>query len=203
MITLKIDGETKFFIGSLCYKCGGTGEVDGRVSRGNGSICFACKGERFSLRTKRAFDTREDAIAYEQKLDARRESAEARRAAKLAQEWEAGRAQRETEEAERRLAEEARVLDNASYKYLDSSIGDFVTVAGKVITAVSFDGKFGTQRLIVIETDNKELVKMFTTANWSWNVSREDEIVISGEVSSFDTYEGKAQTQIRKPKLAN
>jgi predicted nucleic acid-binding Zn-ribbon protein len=203
MITLKINGEEKFFIGGECRNCNATGKVSHARGRGYmDNLCFDCGGRGVTYRTKKAFDTLEEAIAYDKKLDARRDRAEARREAKRAEEFEATRAEREARAEELRLAEEARALEVASYKHLDASIGDVVIVAGKVVTAVSFEGKFGAQRLIVVETASKELVKMFTTAGWSWNVERDEEIVISGEVSSFDSYEGKAQTQLRKPKLA-
>jgi hypothetical protein len=65
---------------------------------------------------------------------------------------------------------------------------------------MSVDTQFGTSRLIIVNTDNNEAVKMFTTASWSWDVNRDDNITVQGTVKSFDHYDGDAQTTLNRPK---
>lgn len=194
----------RFFIGQTCYKCSGTGKVDIRISRGNeDSICFGCKGRGIDVRGKSTFATREEALAHEAKLDA----AAAKRDAKAKAEWEAGEAEREANAAAYRAAraiEEAEAAaEAASWSYLDGHIDDFVEVKGIVERAISFDGKFGASRLIVIQTPAKQLVTMFSTAKFAWAAEEGMELAVSGFISSFDVRDGKKQTVIRKPKEMN
>jgi hypothetical protein len=192
-----------FFIGQTCYKCSGTGKVDITISRGNeDSICFGCKGRGIDVRGKSTFATREEALAHEAKLD----RAAAKREAKELAAWEAGKAEREANAELNAAAEEARKAaeeaELASWSYLDGYEGDGVLVSGIVKTALSFDGKFGASRLIVIATPAKQLVAMFTTSKFAWSVEEDQELTVSGFISKFDVRDGKKQTVIRNVKVA-
>jgi len=188
-----------YVIGSPCYKCGGSGYIREFSATHNG-LCYACKGANIIRRGTKSFATVAEAQAHEAKLDAE----EAKREAKRQAEYQANLAanlaayaEREAEDARRQAAIAAA---NAEYKTLDAQIGDVVTVSGIVKTAVSIDGNYGPQMLIVIETPNRELVKAYTAANWAFCVERDEALTITAEVANFSEYENKAQTQVRKPK---
>jgi hypothetical protein len=192
----------QFTIATLCPKCYGAGWQEVWMRNGSDGVCFKCLGRKTIARSKKTFDTLAEAQAHEAALDARAARHEAKRDAEAAAAFEAGRADREAAALVAAQAEEARLADLATYRHLDALIGQPVTVSGIVKTAVSIDGNYGVQMLVVIETPNREMVKMFTAANWAFNVDRDETITITGEVSGFGEYEGKAQTQVRKPKLA-
>ncbi len=172
----------------LCGKCGGTGIYWNRIMTASGpsstqGVCFPCQGTGYVGKIFSNVQVFDKAIAVAEKARERRE-------AKRQAEWEANRPVETVVET---------VVATPSV-YLDANIGDIVAVAGQVVTAISVDTQFGTSRLIVVETENNEMVKMFTTASWAWDVSREDAIVVQGTVKSFEEYEGQAQTMISRPK---
>jgi hypothetical protein len=137
-----------------------------------------------------------------QKNDARNEKAKERREAKIQAEWEAGHEERELAKAKAELARQKLELENSRWSHLDAQIGDKVTVTGNITTAMSVETQYGTSRLIVIETAERQAVKLFTTAEWSWTATRDDAITIIGTVKSFDEYNGKAQTTLTRAKPA-
>ena len=104
------------------------------------------------------------------------------------------------EEAKRVEEEAQRQAELATYKHLDASVGDAVVVSGVIAVATTIDTQYGESRLVVIETPEREAVKLFTTASWAWGVERGEALAVSGTVKSFDTYDGKPQTQLVRPK---
>jgi hypothetical protein len=181
-----------------CGKCSGDGIYWRQVPTAHGydtiaDVCFPCNG---TGAVGKVFPTVE---AFD-KARANADKAQARRDAKREAEWEAGREDREAlkADAERSIAEAAAEL--TTWNYLDARIDDTVTITGTVATAVEIETRFGYSRLIVVETDNKEAVKMFTTASWAWEVERDAVVTITGNVKSFDEYEGKAQTMLNYAK---
>jgi hypothetical protein len=181
-----------------CGKCAGDGIYWRQVPTAHGytsiaDVCFPCDG---TGAVGKVFPTVE---AFD-KARANAEKAQARRDAKRDAEWEAGREQREARqaEAELRIAEAAAEL--TTWKYLDARMNDTVTITGTVTTAVEIETRFGYTRLIVVETEDKEAVKMFTTAGWAWETERDAVVTIQGNVKSFDEYEGKAQTTLNYAK---
>lgn len=180
-----------------CHRCGGTG-VFASFSHVENGACFHCHGER--VENGKRYATEED---YEKHVDALAQ-ARAKRAAKrdalLAQKEEEHRAQALAEDAKRKKEQEERQAELATYKHLDASVGDTVTVTGTVVVATTVDTQFGASRLIVVETPARETVKLFTTASWAWGVEREESVTVSGTVKSFDTYGDMPQTQLVRPK---
>jgi len=177
-----------------CGKCAGDGIYWLQVPTAHGytpiaDVCFPCDGTGAVgkvFATVEAFD----------KARANAEKAQARRDAKREAEWEANREEREAHEASQEIAIAEAAAELTTWKYLDAQIDDTVTITGTVATAVEIETRFGYTRLIVVETENKEAVKMFTTAGWAWKVERDDIVTIQGNVKSFDEYEGKAQTML-------
>lgn len=87
-------------------------------------------------------------------------------------------------------------------------LGARVTVSGEVTMVRAFDNTYGytttTSHLIVVEgeCDSKPVVvKMFTSAQWSFDVEEHDRVVVSGSVKDYDEYRGVKQTQLSRPKL--
>jgi hypothetical protein len=169
-----------------CGKCSGTGIYWRRVPTQHGfshapDMCYPCRG---TGAVGKVFPTVE---AFD-KARATAEKARERREAKRQAEFIAT------------PVVETVIEETIARVHLDANIGDTVTVTGTVAVAISVDTQFGTSRLIVVNTDNNEAVKMFTTASWAWDVSRDDNITIQGTVKSFDHYDGDAQTMLNRPK---
>lgn len=187
-----------------CWKCGGDGIYWLSVMTANGpqakqDVCFPCNGSGLG---KKIFASLEELEA----ADARNDKARARREAKVETEWEAKREEREAEFARREAQEEAarvaREAENARWSYLDGEIGDKVTVIGNIAVASTIETQFGTSRLIVIETADRQAVKLFTSAEWSWSVERDEAISVTGTIKGFGEYDGRPQTQLNRPKKA-
>ena len=177
-----------------CGKCAGDGIYWRQVPTAHGytsiaDVCFPCDG---TGAVGKVFPTVE---AFD-KARANAEKAQARRDAKRDAEWEAGREAREARQAEAELRITEAAAELTTWKYLDARMNDTVTITGTVTTAVEIETRFGYTRLIVVETEDKEAVKMFTTAGWAWETERDAVVTIQGNVKSFDEYEGKAQTTL-------
>lgn len=181
-----------------CWKCSGSGIYwkQGPTATGWGAYpagCYPCKG---SGATGKVYA---DIVEYDKAL-ARAEKARERSEAKRVAEREAGRAEREAGLA-RELAEaEARHAELAEWSHLSGSEGDKVEVSGEVAVATNVETQFGVSRLVVIETAEKQAVKLFTTAEWSFGISRGDAVTVSGTIKGFSEYGGKPQTTLNRPK---
>lgn len=185
-----------------CWKCGGDGIYWRKAFTANGpgavqDVCFPCNGSGLG---KKIFASLEELEA----ADARNDKARARREAKAQAEWEAGREEREAEVARRAALEESRRLareaENARWSYLDGQVGDKVEVIGNISVATTIETQFGSSRLIVIETADRQAVKLFTTAEWAWSAERDEAITISATIKAFDEFDGRPQTQLVRPK---
>ena len=82
------------------------------------------------------------------------------------------------------------------------SLGEKLEVTGH-ITAFTIETMYGSSRLVKLVTPEGSVVKMFTTAAWSWDIPKDDGIegTIIGEVKEHDVYEGSNETLIKRPKL--
>ena len=174
----------------VCGKCAGSGIYWRQVLTPNGyqaveDYCFPCAGAGY---VGKVYATVSE---FDKAVD-RAEKARERRQAKRQEEISYVKAAA----APAVIAQE----DLTSWKHLQAEIGEKVSVTGTIVTAVSIDTDFGTSRLIVIETENSESVKLFTSAAWSFEVNRNEEITVEGTVKGFSEYEGKAQTVLNRPK---
>lgn len=179
----------------LCKQCHGSGEYSFNHLTGD-SHCYRCLGRGY---TGKAFATVEEAekacIAYEKAAERREAKREAERLAK----WETGAERRAAEQAQH----EAYLAELASWKHLDAAHGDVVTFSGSISKLYTFQNNFGGDTtIVVIDTPDKEQVKMFTSARWVYDVNLGDVVTVTGIVSEFGEYEGRAQTTIKSPKLA-
>lgn len=179
-----------------CGRCGGTGFLAHYAEIWNGT-CFKCDG---AGALGKSFPTAEECQAHIAKLAVAREKREAKREAERLAEWEAGRAQREAEEAKRQAEREAREAELAQWKHLEAQEGDTVTVSGVATVSAVVETQWGSSKLIVIETPQREAVKLFTSAEWAWGVERDEALTVTGTVKSFGEYDGKPQTVLNRPK---
>ena len=179
-----------------CDRCGGIGRVEawGHVE---GGLCFKCEGEGV---TGKSFATLEALDAHVAKLAVARDKREAKREAERLAKLEAERPQREAEEAKREAERVAYEAELAQWKHLDAHVDETVTVTGVVAVSAVIDTQWGSSKLIVIETPEREAVKLFTSANWAWGVERDETVTVTGTVKSFDNYDGKPQTVLSRPK---
>ena len=193
-IAISVDGG----FSRQCGKCAGDGIYWRQVPTPDGytpiaDICFPCNGTGALGKvfpTVEAFD----------KARANADKAQARRDAKRQAEWAAGSDDREAQKAAEELRIAKVTAELTTWKYIDAQIDETVTITGTVKTAVDVETRFGYSRLIVVETDSREAVKMFTTAAWAWKVQCDDIVTVQGKVKSFDEYDGKAQTMLNYAK---
>lgn len=113
---------------------------------------------------------------------------------------EARKAERAAAEAERIAKEEAAKAELAKLRHVQAELGDKVELTGTVTMATDVETQFGTSRLVVIKTDDYQVAKMFTTAEWAWDVDFDEVITIKGTVKSHDSYQNTPQTNISRPK---
>jgi len=191
--------KTKTGYARPCWKCDGTGIYWRNAPTADGykpvkDVCFPCGG---SGQGTKIFASVEE-IA---KADARNERALELKEEKRLAEWEAGREAREMEEAAREKARLEREAERAKWSHLNNQIGEKVTVTGTVSVARTIQTQFGESKLIVIETPEKQAVKLFTTAGWCWSIEADEAITVTGTVKSFDEYDGVPQTMLTRPKL--
>lgn len=175
----------------VCAKCDGTGIYWRHIQTPDGwsatqDVCFPCEGTGHTGKVYASVSEYDKALNVAEKARVRRE-------AKL---QEQGR----VEIARLNAIAEARQSELSSWTHLDGQIGDTVTVAGTVAVNTSIETAYGFSNLLIIETDNNQSVKMFTTANWSYGVERGQTVTVQGVIKGFGDYDGKAQTTINRPK---
>ncbi len=111
---------------------------------------------------------------------------------------------RQAEKAAEAAALEAKLeqarQQKAKLHHIEAEVGAKVTLTGVVTMATTVDTQFGSSRLVVVQTADYQVAKMFTTAEWAWAIDFEDVVTITGTVKSHDEYEGTPQTMIARPK---
>lgn len=171
-----------------CSKCGGTGIFWKRVNSimtdttAVAEDCFPCQGLGWKGKT---FPSMQKLDSYIARLERARQKREEKR------------------QAEAKIVTPSPVAapePAVEWKHLDAQEGDSVTITGSVSFAKSFENSWGsTTRIVSIETDEREVVKMFTSAAWAFDVDRDDRITVEGYVHSFGEYEGIPETQLKRP----
>ena len=118
-----------------------------------------------------------------------------------------GLAAMEARQAERQAklaAEQAKVdaykAEQAKMRHVDAELGEKVTLTGVVTMATRLEGQFGSQVLLIIQTEDYQVAKMVTTAEWAWMVQFDEVITVSATVKSHDVYKDMPQTMIARPK---
>lgn len=118
-----------------------------------------------------------------------------------------GLARVEARKAERQAkldAEQAKIdaakAEQAKLHHVEAEVGEKVTLTGVVTMATRLQGQFGTQVLLVIQTEDYQVAKMVTTAEWSWMVQFDEVITVTATVKSHDVYRDIPQTTLTRPK---
>lgn len=170
-----------------CPKCNGRGIMREFAATYDG-VCFKCNGAT-------VIRVRDYTEAEQAKIDARKAKKAEAQAQKIREEFALSR------EADAEMIQ-ARQIQAAAFKFIDANVGDDVELEGTVSYTRTVETKYGTSLLVVVRVDFEHEVKMFTTANWAWSVSRGERVSIRGAVKSFDEYEGKKATQLARVKAA-
>lgn len=141
--------------------------------------------------------TYEQAIAREIRLNKARE----KRALQREQErqahfdaWEAERKAKEAEEAER---EGLRRAERRQFEWV-GAVGDKLEGKGQVLYKNSYDTQWGSQNIVVIKMSPTVKVKTFTTAGWSWEVSKGDIISFKGTIKEHTVWEDEKSTLLSR-----
>jgi hypothetical protein len=177
----------------VCHKCAGSGiyysQFEGKVFEDE---CFGC----WSAGVRGKGYSREEAVARDERALKRQKREEEQRMA----EWEAGaeeRAKAELAEAEAQAKLEA---DRAEFVWFDAEVGAKVEIAGEVAFKKYVENQWGGSWLVMVKVAENCEVKMFSSANWVYDVEVGDAVVLNAEVKCHDEYEGKKQSQVIRPK---
>lgn len=113
---------------------------------------------------------------------------------------EARRAERQAKIDAEQAAIEAAKAELAKLHHVEAEPGEQVELTGTVTMATTVETQFGKSRLVVIQTEDYQVAKMFTTAEWAWAVDFNEVITVKGAVKSHDDYQGIPQTMLNRPK---
>lgn len=179
----------------ICDRCNGSGVW------ANVGECWGCNGYgvRATSKVYPTLEAAEKAAAQQASAQnaawAKREAEEAERLAEKAAYWAAV----EAKEAANR---EAYAAERSQWVHLDAEIGDTVTVTGVVADSFTFTNSYNSETVVVtIETAQREVVKMFTSAAWAFRTEAGDTVTITATVSEHGFYNDRAETTVKRPKL--
>lgn len=77
--------------------------------------------------------------------------------------------------------------------------GEKITVTGTVTTAKVTEGYYGSSVLVTVQTETG-VAKMFTTAQWAWDVAPGQQVEVSGTVKAQETFRDEKQTVLTRPR---
>jgi RecJ-like exonuclease len=176
---------------AVCHKCLGTGFWNNNAR----FKCFTCNGLGTvgNLLDENGAHKRSDRLRQEQAIrdEVRRALDERREEEHLARQRE-----RQAKADERQQAWDARVANTEHI----GSLGELITVRGRVTTAKSVETVFGTTKLVIVKVSDTVVVKTFSTAGWVWEVEVGAEIELTGSVKSHEDYKGDRTTLLARCK---
>jgi hypothetical protein len=86
------------------------------------------------------------------------------------------------------------------------AVGEQVTVTGRVRVAMTVDGRFGSQRLVIVEGTGGHAgvtVKAYTTAGAAWALEKGQEgVTLVGTVAKLAERQGARETTVKQPKIS-
>ena len=191
----------------ICSRCSGSG-IWGQINHfGFNSVtyvCFKCNGIGLEGKTYSDLPT---AIAHLAKLEQSRVKAQAKRKAKETARldaWKEANKDRLEAESKARAERQAELeVQIAKSVYLSGSVGDRITFEGVVTKAMTFDTNYGYQagsvRMLIVETENNEVVKMNTTADWAYDLNEGDSVSMVATIKEFSDFRGIKQTIVKSP----
>lgn len=178
-----------------CARCNGAIRIN-QWQHVEGGKCFRCNGEGAEAKRFTTVEAFEASETKRLKAQAKRQEREEAKAEAYAE--------RARVEAEAQAKAEAEAqAENAKWTHLDGAEGEKVTVTGAVTVSVTIDTNYGQSRLIVVETPERQAVKLFTSAEWAWSVESGEAITVTGVIKAHTVYEGRPQTQLVRPKLTS
>lgn len=106
----------------------------------------------------------------------------------------------ERDDMQKAEKEAARDAKAAKTEWLGEE-GDKVQATGTVVLVKAVENHFGTSLLVILETEDGNKVKCFTTARWADDVSKGDALAIKGTVKRCEVYQGEKSTLLKRPTL--
>jgi hypothetical protein len=179
-----------------CERCRGNGHIEAMAFHCEG-VCFKCLGRGYQ---EKFFENEEAVKEFCKKKSVRmakkRAKEEAEYAARLA-EFEASR---EAREAEEQRVQAEREAEKAKFSYIEAQVGEIVEFSGEVKAVVRIDGHYGVSLMVVVQTEQNQQFKFFSTANWVWEVEVGEQVQVRAEVKDFSEYQGIKQNVVKNPK---
>ncbi len=78
--------------------------------------------------------------------------------------------------------------------------GEPIQFTGTVELTKQIEGEYGLSILVVVVDSDGNRIKMFTTAEWVWEVEQGDAVALKAKVKKHEEYEGVKQTLVKCPK---
>lgn len=97
----------------------------------------------------------------------------------------------------------ARVAGPTYHSQYIGEVGQTVHVRGRVARVGTIAGLYDTsRRVITLHVGSGDVLTMFTSASWAWEVSVDDEVSLTGTVKDHEEYKGTKQTILVRPRLS-
>lgn len=163
-----------------------------------GGVCFGCDGRGL-------YTTVKGGRAELTKIVARREYQRVRAEAKRQQ-----RAAERAEEAGRRWqaqidewhAEALEIDAQRDTQRWAAPVGQCAEVVGVVTLAMWVDTRFGSTRLVVVDSGDGVLVKSFSTSRAACALETGQRVTVTGQVKAHQIYRDAKQTMVTRPKFS-
>lgn len=179
-----------------CERCRGNGHIAALAFIHDG-VCFKCYGRGYQ---EKFFENEEAVKEFCKKKSvriAKKRAKEEAEQAKNRAEWEAVR---EAGEAEEQRVQAEREAEKAKFSYIEAQVGEIVEFSGEVKAVVRIDGHYGVSLMIVVQSDQNQQFKFFSTAKWVWEVEVGEQVQVSAEVKDFSEYQGIKQNVVKNAK---
>lgn len=179
-----------------CLACNGSGLYRGMTNitdHLHRPYCFKCGGRGVIAKPM----TYEQAVSRELRLRKAQIKRDAVRKEKQQAHFEQWQAEHRAKEAELKAQEEFRLAERRTFEWV-GVVGDKLEGKGEVLFRYSYDTQWGSQNIVVIRMSATVKVKTFTTAGWSWEVSKGDIVSFKGTVKEHSMWEEEKTTVLSR-----
>jgi hypothetical protein len=96
---------------------------------------------------------------------------------------------------------EKKAIEAIESRWSSTPIGEKVTIEGIVTFTRVVPGDYGNSNMLVLVDEQGIEYKMFTSAQWSNEVEKDDKLSVIATVKKLDSYNGKKSTLVNRPRL--
>lgn len=185
-----------------CTRCAGAGGSD--MWKFTGWTCFDCQGVGTRDRLRRVYTTTDatqrdedltnliDAYEWEQQQAEIAANAEKRASERYDADWDAAREEYARREQIAAMRDQQRWL---------GEVGTKIEATGRIQTAFTVKTFYGSNRLVIIKTDDGNYIKIFGTGSTLWGIDEDEAVTVTGTIKELSVYEGDKQTVLTRAKI--